>query len=90
MVTEIRNLREFMHKVIFKWKNHMEKKNTARKREMEIIDLLKHYRINESNHSMKLVSVNSCMRAISEQIEVKTHWHWYYGREEWGSAATAL
>jgi hypothetical protein len=73
MVTEIRNLREFMHKVIVKWKNHMEKKNTATRREMEIIDLLKHYRINENYHSMKLVSVNSCMRALSEQIEVNTH-----------------
>jgi len=55
---------------------------------MEIIDLLKHYRLNESNHCIKLVSVNSCMRALSEQIEVNTHW--YCNREEGGSAATAL
>lgn len=57
---------------------------------MEIIDLLKHYRLNAISHSTKLVSVNSCMRALSEQIEVNTHWHWYYNREERGSAATAL
>lgn len=35
---------------------------------MEIIDLLKHYRLNESNHCMNLVSVNSCMRAVSERL----------------------
>lgn len=57
---------------------------------MEIIDLLKHYRLNESNHCMRLVSVNSCMRVVSENIEVNTHWHWYYSREEGGSVAIAL
>jgi hypothetical protein len=57
---------------------------------MEIIDLQKHCRLNESNHSRKLVSVNSYMRAVSEQIEVNTHWHWYYSREDGRSAATVL
>lgn len=35
---------------------------------MEIIDLLKLYRLNESNHCMKLVSVNGCLRYVSEQM----------------------
>jgi uncharacterized protein YcfL len=70
--------------------SHGEKKNTASRRNEDNRLVEIHYRVNESNRCRKLLSADSCMRAVSEQIEVNTHWYWYYSREEGGSAATSL